>query len=468
MRNSIILAISLLLSLQIFAEGKKYEENYYYQGMNKSMIEWDKLDPADFIDYDLWLRDVKLKDKWPDWEKTAREKSQHEKVGKVLHCVGQCRFYRGVGFYNGQFRSTVLEGDEIHTADDSYAWIFLFDGTMVRLSPNSSITFKELNIGEKTNFIHARINSGNILWLSRERVKFSETNERETDALFLPMNFYEALPVTESLDYDEEDLIATIAESKSTLNQYKRLNKLIEENNKYFPERKTFAFLVTPNGSISGESLNIEFISLIGNESFLKRRNFEQLGLVGERRESTVNFYYRGFDNKDVKEIEENTWYKLGAKGREIESYEESSLFHMGELMTKRIPTILVARELLLKEYSEFLAKTNDERVLAREFGYRKWGSFDNPKSDLSLRFDFLKEYTRRMETSNLLASQRLREKLEGMGEKSNDMSYSATFFNRALVEYQRGKNLNINIDSGREVLNSTKKKFWKIINEIK
>ena len=468
MKKSILVTLFILLSMQSFAEEKKYEENYYYQGMNKSMIEWDKLDPVDYLDYDLWLRDVKLKDKWPKWEKTAREKSHDEGIGKVLHCVSRCRFYRGVGFYSGQFRSTVLEGDEIHTGDDGYAWIFLFDGTMVRLSPNSSITFKEFNIGDKKNFIHARINSGNILWLSREREKFIETNERETDALFLPMSFYEALPVSRGLEYDEDDLINSLEVSKSTLNQYKRLNGLIEENNNYFEERSTLAFLVSPNGSVSGESLNIEFISLIGKEGYFKRRGYEQLGLVGEGKKLPASFYYRGFDNKDTYEIEEGVWYKLGQKGREIDTYEAGRLFLMGELMTKRIPTIFVARELLLKNYSEFLNKTDDERTLAREYGYRKWGALEDPSSDIKLRFDFLKEYTRRMETSNLLASQRLREKLEASGEKSDDMTYSAKFFNRALVEYYRGKNLDINRDSGKEVLNSTKKKFWKIINEIK
>ncbi|CBW25599.1 putative exported protein [Halobacteriovorax marinus SJ] len=468
MRILLILLFSAALAKVSFADSKKYQKNYYYKGMNKSLVEWEKLDPIDFLDYDLWLRDVKLRDKWPEWEKTVREKSQREIVGKVLHCVGKCRFYRGIGFYNGQFRSTVLEGDEIHTDEDSYAWVFLVDGTMVRLSPYSSVTFKEFNIGEKTNFIHARINSGNILWLSREQNKFVENNDRETDGLFLPMKFYDALPTSESNSFKEDDLISSLEESQSTLNQYKRLNKLIEENNKNLPKRETFSFLVTPNGSISGQSLNVEFISLIGNKGYLKRRSFSQLGLAGDVPERSANFYFRGFENKSTPEIAEGTWYEIGEKGREFSENGDNRLFQMGELVTKRIPTIYVARELLLKEYSQFFKISGNAKKLAHDYGYRQWGSFENPKSDLRLRFEFLKEYSRRMETSNLLASERLREKMKATGGISNDMVYSSKFFNLALVEYMRGENINLNIDSEREVLNSTKKKFWKIINEIK
>ncbi len=458
----------LFSSSLILAQSEKYQENYYYQGVKKSLVEWDKLDPVDFLDYDLWLRDVKLRDKWPEWEKTIREKNQREKVGKVLHCVGKCRFYRGIGYYNGQFRSTVLEGDEIHTGENSYAWVFLFDGTMVRLSPYTSITFKELNLGKETNFIQARINSGNVLWLSREKEKFIETNDRETDGLFLPMKFYDALPTNETTEYSEDDLLASLEGSKATINQYKRLNKLIEENNKVLPHRKTFSFLITPNGSISGESLNVEFISLVGNEGYVKRRSFKQLGLEGESDDRTVLFYYRGFENKDEYELSDYSWYKIGEKGRTISSHEESNLFRVGEFITKRIPTIFVARELLLKEYSGFMKELDDENKLGLKYGYRKWGSFDDPKSDLSLRFDFLKEYTRRMETSNLLASERLREKLKSLGGENQDMTYSSKFFNLALLEYKRGEDLNLYMKTDGEVLNSTKKKFWKIINEIK
>ncbi|WP_372652413.1 hypothetical protein [Halobacteriovorax sp.] len=468
MKNLFITLLLLFNSTLVLAQSEKYKENYYYQGVKKNLVEWDKLDPVDYLDYDLWLRDLKLRDKWPQWEKTIREKNQREKIGKVLHCVGKCRFYRGIGYYNGQFRSTVLEGDEIHTGEDSYAWVFLFDGTMVRLSPYTSITFKEFNLGKETNFIQARINSGNVLWLSREREKFVETNERETDGLFLPMKFYDALPTTEKSEYDENNLLSYLEESKATINQYKRLNKLIEENNSLFPNRKTFSFLVTPNGSISGESLNIEFISLVGNEGYLKRRSFQQLGLVGEGNDREALFYYRGFDNKNVFEINDYSWYKIGEKGRVISTHEESNLFRVGEFITKRIPTIFVARELLLKEYSGFMNKLEDENTLGLKYGYRKWGSFSDPKSDLSLRFSFLKEYSRRMETSNLLASQRLREKLKSLGGENQDMTYSSKFFNLALIEFKRGEDLKTYMKTDGEVLNSTKKKFWKIINEIK
>jgi len=436
--------------------------------MKNSLIQWDKIDSVDFLDYDLWLQDTNLRDKWPNWEKTIREKRQRETIGKVVHCVGDCKNYRGVGFYNTQFRSSILEGDEIHTSFDSYAWIFLFDGTMVRLSPSSSVTFREINFGLEETFIHARINSGNVLWLSRSESRYVTTNDRETDVIFFPLQFYAAMPISEKIDYDENSLINLIEESQTVKKQYERLNQLIDENNKKFKKRKTYSFLVSPNGTVEGRDINIEFISLIGNRSYIKSRGHEKLGLKDELKDSVATFSFRGFENKKTEILDADSWYEIDQRGRFINKFDREKKFSVGELMTKRIPTMLVARELLMNEYSGFTNFVDDAEKFAKIYSYRQWGIFSNKKSDMSLRLAYLKEYTRRMETTTLLTSQRLREKMLARNEPTDDMQYSAKFFNLALVNYLRSKNSSAQVRSDREVLNSTTKKYWKIINDIK
>jgi hypothetical protein len=468
MKIAIYTTLLTLLCTNLFGQERRFRETTKYRRDKNSLIQWDKLDPVDYLDYDLWLINTKLKDKWPSWEKTVREKRQKENYGKILHCVGTCRIYRGVGHYKTQFRSNILEGDELITDNDSYAWVFIVDGTLVRISPNSSITFREINIGVKETFLHARINSGNILWLSRKNDKYKVNNDRETDSIFLPLDFYEAMPITEKPVLDEENLFKLLERTNTVEKQYLRLNSLVEENNKLIKNRKTYSFLVSPNGTVSGESLNVEFISLIGNESFVKARKNTQLGLDTEDESKKAHFFFRGFDSKESEILDPGSWYRIGKKGRTLGKYFDTQLQQIGELLTKRIPSILVARELLLKRYGTYISFTDDSEKLARAFNYRQWGDRSVKKSDMSLRLNFLKEYTRRMETTNLVTSGRLREKLLIRGEPTDDMDYSIKFFNKALVNYMRQNHSSEIIRSDREVLNSTTKKFWKIINDIK
>ena len=462
------LILITLFSTHSFGDEQPFGKTTKYRRDKNSLIQWNKLDAVDYLDYDLWLIDTKLKDKWTNWEKTVREKRQRENFGKILHCVGSCRIYRGIGNYKTQFRSNILEGDELITDENSYAWIFLVDGTIVRLSPSSSITFREINVGIKETFIHARINSGNILWLSRKTEKFKLVNDRETDSIFLPLDFYEAMPITEKPKLDEDNLFKLLEKTSTVENQYKRLNSLIEENNKLIAGRETYSFLVSPNGTVAGKSLSVEFISLIGNDSYVKSRSNEQLGLDTTDPSEPAEYYFRGFDKKESNNLETGNWYRVGKKGRTIGKFFDTQLQQIGELLTKRIPSIYVARELLLEKYGKYLKAVDDPNLLARTYNYRQWGELDKSKSDMHLRLIFLKEYTRRMETTNLVTSGRLREKLIKRGEISDDMNYSIKFFNKALLNYMRQSDSNAIIRSDREVLNSTTKKFWKIINDIK
>ena len=148
-------------------------------------------------------KEREIKDRFASWENLKRERELKERVGHVLDCRGKCLLFRGLGKNKIQFKSTLKEGDEIQTFKDSYLWFFLLDGTMVRLSPLSSITLKEINLTEKEVFIHARVNFGNLLWLSRDDVGFSEIKQRETDTLFKPIPLYEALPKVKKKKVDE-------------------------------------------------------------------------------------------------------------------------------------------------------------------------------------------------------------------------------------------------------------------------
>jgi hypothetical protein len=438
-----------------------------YKGEKASLVDWEELDEKRFLNIERWKVDLKVKENEPRWRRNLQERRLMEKVGYVIECVGNCRLYRGVGYSKVDYLSTLREGDELQTLEDSYLWAYFLDGTLVRMSPNGSITLKEINIGMKENFIFTRLNAGNILLWGRNQRKFEPLNFKETDSLFLPLSFLEANPKDPGLKLDEENLFGYLEKTLDHFGKYKRLNELIEEN-KREEMKPTEFFLVMPNGTIQGSQMIAEFIVLPGNKSYFKLRSHKQAGLVGEESHKPGTFYFRGYNNTETSEAEVGQWYEVGAKGRTLSPLKDIGPFGMGEFVTRNIPTILIAREIFYKKYSGFAHQKIGERQLAEGHGYRLWGDKDKEGSDLNLRLKFLHEYTRRTETNNLVVSEQFKKRLERRGEKWSFSEYSQNYYRRAIGDFYNYRE-GANILSGKgSSLNSERKPFWKKIHGIK
>ncbi len=444
-------------------------ERVRFKGHKVSRIPWSKLAPDEFLDFSLWKKAAALKEREPNWQRNIIEREMREFVGRVLECVGSCRVYRGLGFANVNYKSAIREGDEIITMANSYLWVYLFDGTLLRLSPESSVSFKELNIGLKENFLHARIDSGNVLWLSRYSHKFEVQKHKETDTIFLPLDYFEANLKTKRPVIDEDNLFSLLEEDQGTQFKYERLNRLIEENNETIFKKPTYSYLVFHNGTVFGKNLSAEFIVLIGDKSYLKLRGQKQLKLQGGIDFSKAIFYFRGFENRDERELELDRWYEIGEKGRQVSEYEQKQRFSVGEFLTSNIPTIFIARELMAKRYSPFAHDSMTSKELALNFGYRQWTSIEEGSDgDLERRVAYLKEYTRRSETMNLLVGEQFRRKLKKRGESLKKYTYGPHFYSRAIHDYYTFRNSNQNFNGQKEELNSTLKPFWKKIHGIR
>ncbi len=442
------------------------QESLTYRERKSSLIEWRDVDERRFLDLERWKVDLSVKEKQPRWRINLQERRLLEKVGYVLECVGECRLYRGVGYARVDYLSTLQEGDELQTLEDSYLWAYFLDGTLMRMSPQGSVTFKEINVGEKENFIFTRLNSGNILFMSRHQSKLVPQDIRETDSLFLPLSFLDANQRDASYSLTEEDLFSYLEESVNFSKTYKRLNRLIEENKREV--KPTEFFLVMPNGTVQGRNLSAEFIVLQGNKSYFKIRDSKQLGLAEEIETAPGTFYFRGFNNDATETVSVGEWYEVDAKGRTVKSITTPKPFRVGEFVTKNIPTILVARELLFKRYSSFMHDKLTERKLAEDYGYRRWGPLDENGSDLDLRLKFLREYTRRSETTTLVVSEQFKKRLERRGETWTYSKYSQDYYRRAMGDFSN-YNDGVNILSGsKDAVNSTRKPFWKKIHGIK
>lgn len=448
-----------------------------FLGQKESVTDWGNLSTESFLNFKDWKEESDIRDQVPDWEKIVRERNHKEIVGRIYQCIGICRVDRGASFFNGSYRSSLYEGDEIQTVGDSYAWIFLFDGTMVRVSPQSSITFNEFNVGVKENFINARVNAGNVVWLSRLENSYTEADVRETDVTFFPYSEYDSLPVHERKLYLEDDLFELISKSNTNVKQYQELNKRVEKNNKRSKGKPTYAFIVMPNATLMGVSPSVEIVTLVGGKTFLKKRSHESLGLAkNEVGEHDLFLAMRGYDNKALNTIAEDKWITVDEKGRNYTEADDVRWLDVGEFITKRIPSIMIGREIFIERYSEFAFREKyDPVILAKKDGYRMWGSLvsaeGEKKSDLELRLEFLKEYFRRVETSNLLASSRFKERLEARGEKALTMNYGNYFFINALNRYYRYGEKSFDISGDKEtgeVLNSTTKLLWKKMHGIR
>ena len=444
-------------------------EEIFYKGQTKSLIDWQNLDPNEWLDFNYWKREQLYRKKFPDWANVQRDKNNLEEVGRVIKCIGTCINERHDGVFTVGFYSKIYETNELRTENGSYAWVFLMNGTLVRLSPNSSVTFNEFNMSNQEFFIYSRINYGNILWLSRESSEVETRDLRETDSLFSVLMVSDIDEwLNREKELDENDLFESLTRGEYS-KQYDYLNKLIKENNEW-ANKPTKLILSLSNGLISGQDLSIELVVLLGNQTFLKQRGFDIYNSATSNF-SEGKFIKLGFDKSEPYLLSPNTWYEVDFRGKEIEKYEGELLnsFQIGELVTKRIPTIMTARELWLQKFSKiFYGKAIDEKKLREEMGYRLWKEFSDEKGDLFLRYNYLLEFIRKLESQSIGAYATYIEESKKEGLMYESMVYSPVYYSKAMADYsvRRESDYWGMAKSDRKILNSTRRKFWRIIHE--
>jgi len=429
-----------------------------FRGQTKSLINWKELEAQNWLNVKKWQEDRAFRDSYKYWETLRRLHKHSEPVGRVLECVGRCLNYRDTGQHKIQYRSEIMEGDEIQTLEDSYLWIFLYDGTLVRLAPKSSITFKEINILENKIFWHARVNLGNVLWLNRSTSILKEQTLRQTDLIFFPLSLYDANPLVRDTSLSLEDYL--FSDNLLIEQPYQQVNSFIEKNNKWV-NKKSEVFLVLPNTSIYGEALSIDTYVGLGQSNYFKVRDEIEVGL---QTPVVRNFKYnlRGFANEEISDGNFGFWYEVPASAREANQISTPPEFSLNELITRRIPSIYLAREFMLEKYSKYLFEDLTVDELAKNYGIRKWNQLE-----LSKRVDFLWTFMRRLETSNLVVAGRYRESLlEKYNLKDDNVirsDYYELAYDRYVKEGEKGRE-NIYIPT----LNSEKKKRWQIMHGIR
>lgn len=398
-----------------------------------SLIPWGELKETEFLSVKRWIAERAERDKDPLWKVKLRLNTTREQVGKVISCIGTCILHRGTVPNKLRWLSRVLEGDEITTEKDSYLWLMLTDGTLVRLSPETSVGFLEMNVSKKRFFFHARLNNGYIYWKPRTNNELVETQLTETDRLFLPvmdpeanLEWFARTKLNAKTD-SEKNLLNTTIEYQGKKEQYAFINNLIKKNNE-FATVKHEALIVAPNVNATVQQGAFSLFYSPKGKSYAKvwRRDSAEVQTVSDivaEATSKVSLFYRGYENTESYYLPMDTWIEISQDGRNMKRMEEVPyLLSASELLYKRIPTIKLVREKWLQQTKGVWESLQDSGKLASDWGLRLWGD------ELDTRLDFLTEHTRRVETTNLRALSRV--------TRQTSSDFDERYISRAMSKY--------------------------------
>lgn len=404
------------------------------KGQNHSTIDWEGQDPKEWLDIDRWLADRAAKDSVPDWKIRIRLNTHKELVGKVLKCVGTCQSFRGTKPIAISHLSQVKEGDEIQTGKDSNLWIYLMDGTLVRLSPETSVSFNEINFTKTKAFYVLRLNQGHFYWHHRVNEILPHNPSPQTDQVSLPLMVREAnIDYFERTIYQKQDelqrfLNLSEGDSKASEHLTEKLNEYKKNNKEKMATIQNHVLVVAPNYTLDVINTSFDALYSPNDKGHFKRRD-DLVEIEGIERQ--FKLHSRGYANDSVQDITTSNWMVMDVEGKSLQEASEASP-HLSilELVTKRISSLELAGEIWLQKYSlPVVDALSDEAKLATDYGYRLWGEDINP------RIAFLHEYTRRVETTNLKSLERLVKELTAKGD-FKPLIIDEKFYVKALETY--------------------------------
>jgi hypothetical protein len=402
------------------------------KGQGYSIIPWKDQSPEEFLNIHTWIFERGIKDKDPDWKVRTRNLRHVELMGKFLSCVGKCSIYRGNNKAKVNYLSRVFEGDEIQIGTDSYAWIYLMDGTLARLASDTSVNFQEINFSKEKVFVLLRLNHGHVFWHPRNTEELLTDTSPETDGGSLPLNVREAnQQFFERARYQDKrsewsHLIESSSLDESAIkDQFKKINELRAENKK-FKDTKSHVMLVAPNVTVVSQDTSFDLLYILAGKSFVKKRT--------TRDGDELALQMRGYLTSAPVTVSDLNWVEISETGRDqVALSDPPGPLQVTELMTKRIKTLELARELWFKKSSmDILESLSDAKKLAIDHGYVLW------EKGMSQRFDFLSEYTRRIETTNLRSVENLLKRSE-TDSKKLDVTLNDTHYRASLNDYLKG-----------------------------
>lgn len=198
--------------------------------------------------------------------------------------------------------------------------------------------------------------------------------------------------------------------------------------------------LVAPNATLITRGVSFNFLHLAGGKSFFKKSSPEFLST------DLVELHLRGYNNVEPKMVLTADWQEVDVTGRSHTALDNPpGELQVSELITKRIKTIELAREIWFDKFTRGIyASREDPKKMAVDYGYNLWGE------ESQKRLEFLVEYTRRIETTHLISVENLLRKLESKGEvvqrelSSSHYQWSLNFYLNSLKSRYTNKKLQV------------------------
>jgi hypothetical protein len=415
---------------------KTDEDQKVFSGQDKSTVDWNDLDES-WLDLNKWKESRKFKDNNPLWKLKLRGFKVKEKIGAVIKCVGVCYLQSGLGPKAIEHNSALFEGDEVETKEGSALWIVLINGSIIRLSQSTTLALSEVNLINDSIFVYLRLNDGHIYYESRDDVKFKELNLAESDQLFHPLNELKANREYYSMyEYRKlsRDLRATYEAERNpgALSQYQALNALIDTKESFLNTNKSLTIINTAAYTVKLSKGNLNLFYKANSKSFIGFKHNSYNVISNDLNQSEIKVNIR--NNKKFKSIGEGT-YEVSKDAFSINKIE--SIFKPVNLNIKRIPSIHIAREILLRRKFPFLfEKQLDQKEMIVTYGYKTW-----LKEKMNQRISFLDDTIYERELNTLKLSKRFikstDQKIESIFNQDNAIAKAKQDLYNSTVEFK-------------------------------
>ena len=307
------------------------------------------------------------------------------------------------------------------------------------------MSFKEVNIGKKDFFVHVRMNSGLFYWRNKLDQIVKSTDKFETDPLAFPLQLHQANIIRADKDVSPLELF----EQKNYRSIHvDRANQWIRKNSLVASRKKSYSYIVLPNATIRGRGLEGHVFVNNGAESFFKFST----------KKDPAKIMLRGYKNIVLQNIKNDKWWQVDSLGKSLFAKKENRRhLKIVASLTKRIPSYIIARELMYRKYTTpLLSRDINPGKLATLFGYRLWGSLDEKGTDLNRRVAFLDEYVRRTETTLLKESAALYKKNSLYSKEREFGSGHYSLALRAYLAAVAGDKIKVNKKTYRFFVNDT------------
>jgi hypothetical protein len=320
-----------------------------------------EVDIKDFLSLDVWKNQKDFIQMMLRPEKKP--------IGVVLSCVYKCQVDDGIGKIPGRYLYLIYEGDEINTTDRSYAWVAMFDGTLVRIAEHTSITFLKVLQVESGPLSIYRLAKGNVFVYPREK-QISFYNIRDSSTLFLPLSeykvsqaylYYELLSTTNvKLNPKQLRYAMSLLQNKKTGVEFQLNNQRYSKIIPGFQELQPRIMVILPNTTIDSFGFALDIAYYPGQEAWVRgRADFSR-----HREDNQIDLYLRKFDTVSKQSISaDGNWWRVNKKGSKVLPKKIDSDILLYERLTNYFPTIIFARELILKKMFSHIQKSFGQKI---------------------------------------------------------------------------------------------------------